>query len=112
MDPIPLLQQALNESHKSLELDKNGKIEEAIYGYYKTLELMDKSIELLTKRPSRSSRAAMEMILEKKYKYSERITLLMNAGGQYTPTKEGKRPAPPAKSRIENYQFTDFNAVS
>ncbi|KAJ3307294.1 hypothetical protein HDV03_001779 [Kappamyces sp. JEL0829] len=117
-DPIPVLQAALNLSHKSLELDKNGQTMDAIASYYDTMALLDKSITLLAKRPASSSQAALDMILEKKIKYSKRVTMLLDVVGQggiyeVAALRQNRAastaPPPVPQKRVENYQFSDFH---
>jgi hypothetical protein len=109
MDPIPLLQYALDLSLKSLKHDKVGEIGLAITCYYETITCLDKAINLLAKR--HSSHQAIDMILEKKLKYSKRISqlLLLREEGLYSLEKiELPRSVLP---RNENYQFQDFHTV-
>jgi hypothetical protein len=109
MDPIPMLQQALDLSLKSLKHDKAGEFGPAVTCYYETLSCLDKAINLLAKR--HSSHQAIDMILEKKLKYSKRISqlLALREDGLYSLEKvELPKSVQP---RNENYQFQDFHTV-
>jgi hypothetical protein len=115
MDPIPILQSALVLSHKSLEFDKHGNIKGALESYYQTMAELDKAIRvLMKKRPS--SKAALDMILAKKLKYSRRVTQLLEMNDQvglYSLDRyQVSLPRAKLIQKSDNYVFVDYHTVS
>ena len=81
---IFVLQMALSSSKKSLELDISGQIFDAVEKYYDTLALLDKAIFILAcQERSKNGQIAMDLIIEKKMKYSQRISYLLEEIGDY-----------------------------
>lgn len=109
MDPIPMLQFALDLSLKSLKHDKAGEFGLAITCYYETIACLDKAINLLAKR--HSSHQAIDMILEKKLKYSKRISQLLQLREEGLYSLEKVDLPKSIHPRNENYQFQDFHTV-
>lgn len=110
MDPIPMLQYALDLSLKSLKHDKGGEYGVAITCYYETIACLDKAINLLAKR--HSSHQAIDMILEKKLKYSKRISQLLQLREEGLYSLEKVDLPKSIHPRNENYQFQDFHTVN
>jgi hypothetical protein len=109
MDPIQMLQQALDLSLKSLKHDKVGEFGLAITSYYETISCLDRAINLLAKR--QSSHQAIDMILEKKLKYSKRISQLLALRDEGLYSLEKVELPKSIHTRNDNYQFQDFHTV-